>query len=716
MTVTVPTTWEQKSLSEATPGGFIATGKREDLRDLNRRILRNFAYDSATNLATLSVPEGIDQVVLSTSFASISHGKARVWGNGTRFRCHVYGSQCAARFSVGGILVATATQSAVGDAWASSGIAVLAGGVFDADGLAIILCEVRLTATTGLRQFKFAILEEMNTLTANLPAAGNAETAFRAMHDALYATPDTSVDAFALQAMDDNVRQTMFERGRKSLHLWPKFGTPYRLSSAHWRLDGPYCIQAMPWSDRITVSIAVERDGTIAENIDVFCLSEFENFDEVVDARKVTVSAAGIQYLTFNGITCKADQRCAIWIAFRSVIKSASAATLNIGYWNSQKPETIYSPTQATVEGFQPMPWGVCLVGSSENIVADTDPTVKSALGYDAPSQILDLVAVCGHDPGAVSMAPTRLISMISPHPGTGVTTAPNLTAVVRRWNGGVQEEAYLPAFSVRRMGILYLYGVYVEAGIVFPTRRKGAQPGSPPSAGTVQSVADQTNRMSILNTPAAIIRHGGNRYMRGVATLGGGQTINYEGGHLFVEGADGTGALAAWQFPVCDPNLGAGGGWQTDQLMGQFLLMVCGGAFGSANEEEAAVDFYFNGGAPERGIFRIRHRPSYGGRQSPTEADALAAATATATLIGASPTAATANAYVANWTWPEEGMFRQLAWELSPVFKLDGFVGAGFPQLITANAEPYGTVRYKMTIGVIIAGLYVWWDKRIEF
>ena len=714
MTLTVPSVWALQGLSEAQPGRVIAKGNREDLQTLNRNVLRNFSADAASNLAVLSVPEGLTALI--TTYAVVARGYVRVWGNGARLRLHVYGTEVQVIGTLGGVGVPSVTQAGGADAWASGTVLLLSGATIDGDGFLDFELEARFTVGHGSgANLKFVLLEELPTLSANMPGPGNADTDFISMHDELYSTRNSSVDVEIAQTLEDRVRQAMRARGPRCLHLYPRLGEIMRLSSVHWRLDGPYVVKVPPFCDRVDVAVTLEVidfNGTSGNDFAFFALTEFEKFEDVADGRIQTSDLGdGIVTHKFLGLKARPGQACKVWVAFKSKIGDNADTDVVVGHHSMQSPEKLYCDRPDSFWDLVTMTWGLCIVGSGEDVAASSDPAIKNARGYSTPQGIVDVACFNGLDPNTEHEgSSTELTLTISPHPGTGISTSPAFSPVPTLQAG--------VAVELRSCAIAQLLGVYAEATVAAVVRSKRARARRPVSAGIPALVMSRVNNLSVNCTPLAALRHGGQRLVRDPVVVSG-NTINFESTFLHVQGTTGAGQIAFWQVPLCDPNAGVSSGLITRKLYGQAVLMVVN-SYNAANGQEnlATVGFSFTGASEVLDSFKLRFRPNYGRNQSPTEADVVVSAWATHAVPNAwstggpvSPAVEYANAYTQTNTWPSEGYHEQGVWDVSPVFEMA--LPESFPAIATVEIYPKGTARYSQNVQVVVAGINLWWGPR---
>lgn len=721
MTVTLNSGWELAETTEAQAGRRIGRGWRDDLRDLGRALTHEFASDGSTALAVLTAQAGIAQA--STSYAALGRCKVGLWGNGARLNFHAYCNQSRLRLTVGGVVVGTVAITSTTNAWVSLGGVTLSGATPDGDGLYTVLIEAQATTATptGTPYVYHVIVAEEKVQSASLPAFGSTQTGFYALHDEALATAEDPVDLFQMQALDDLAEQLIFERARRSALMFPLYGGAHqikRVSSAHWRLDGPYVVQVPPYytGGGLTVTLALEVAASPALDLDVFALTEFEEFGEVrADRAQTVVSGSGVQYLTFTGLRARADQTCLVWVAFRSEVASGTTTTPDCYSWSSLTPGALWIEEDGTLAAAAAspggIPWGYCIEQDAQSVAADKDPAIKAALGYSVPTQLMDIACVQGLDNSSGGSTDPAMLITISPHPGTGLVSAPEFGAVQQYWTGASANVSYQPVLQVKRCAIGYLYGVYIQCGpVVAPTRRRAYPYDSPPSAGWLASVRERANAMVLHGNSQCLIRHSGQRLARASNTLGGGQVISYEGDCLFVEGAYTGGDSYLVQVPLADPNVS--GGLGSLVLRAQFVLMaVVGDGAGYPNETEALYRCRFTGSDWVTGVVALEKRPVGGATQSATQADALAAGQATSNEVGSSPQQTTANAYGQQYTWPTEGSRSARRWTMGVVFEDDS--QPSFPAILIAEIQPIGGAVNAASVQLIVSGLHAWWAPR---
>ena len=720
MTVTLNSGWETVEPSELQPGRRVGRGFRDDLRALGRAITHEFASDGATALAVLSAQRGIPKT--GTSYTAVGYCKVGIWGNGARLNFHMYGHQTRLRLTVGGVVVGSVAVTSATPAWVSLGGTTLAGATADADGLYTVMIEQQATTASpsGVPEFLYCIVSEEKVQAADLPAFGNTQTSFYALHDEALATADDPVDVWQMQALDDLVEQAMFERTRRSATMYPitTIDQMTRLSSAHWRLDGPYVIEVPPHyqGDGLTVTVTLELLSSPALDLYAFALTEFEDFGEARIERTQAIStAATVTHLTFKGLRARAGQPCMVWVAFRSEVASGTTTTPDCYSWSALTPGVLWCERDGTLEGASGspggVPWGYCIEQEAQAVAADKDPTIKAALGYTVPTQLMDIACVQGLDNSTGGTTSAALMLTISPHPGTGLVSAPEFGAVLQTWTGDTTNVSFQPALQVKRCAIAYLYGVYIQCGpTAAPARNRAHSYDVPPSAGWIESIVNRVNAMVFNGNSQCIIRHPGQRLTKPGSTLGGSQEISYGGSYLFVESASTAGDRYPVAVPLATPNVSGGLGSLTLRARFIFAAVVNGGN-GFPNETEALYRCRFTSGDWVTGIVPLEKRPTAGSLQSPTQADLLAAGQSTSNEVGASPLQATANAYGQQYTWPTEGNHKNMRWTMGEVFLDDS--SPSFPTVLIAEIQPIGGATNGASVQLIIAGLSVWWAPR---
>lgn len=717
MTVTLNSGHAQVVLTEAVEGRRIGKGNNDDLRDLNRALIHEFASNGSTALAVMNVPVGI--TTFGASYSTLCRAKVRVWGDGTRLTFHVYGSYFSARLYFGGVLIGSVAVPGAAPAWVSLSSTALSGASFDADGMCTVLVECQ--NNTGDGTIYHVIVAEDKLQSANLPAAGNTQTNFLAMHDALYDSADHPVDNFAIQKLEDNADQLLFERSRRICQMFPTQGNAnqiWRLSSCHWRLDGPYTFMTPGYNDDegLTVTITVEVGSTPASlDLEIFALTEYEDFENTRLARLQTISIGSVQYLTFKGLKARAGEPCQVWVAFKSEVGS-EIDTIEGYSWSVGTPQTLYCERNVTLEAITSpdmVPWGYCIVAEAEDVAASKDPAIKNAQGYSTASQTADLACVQGIDNSGGADADKALLLTISPNSQTGITRSPDFGLVDKWWTSTPNDRAHDAVLGIHRCAIGYLYAVYVQSGgCVAPSRVKRARSGLPPSAGALEAVTQRCNAMVFGGNSQVLLRHSGQGNIKSQTLIGGTKPLDFAGMYLFTESSSTGGNSYLWTVPISEPNVS--GGLASLTLRGRFILIGTAGNNSALGDEEILnYRCRFQGSDWVPGSIQNTRRATSGSQQEPTLVDALVAMTSTAVEVDSSPQRTTANSYGQCYTWPGEHHFSRRVWAYSPTFSDDS--QPSFPTILTAEIQGLGGNRQpgRVTAQLIVAGLFVWWDSR---
>lgn len=721
MTVTLNSGHAQVVLTEGVEGRRIGRGNNDDLRDLNRALIHEFASNGSTALAVMNVPVGI--ATFTGSYSTLCVAKVRVWGNGARIGFHVYGAYFSARLTFGGVVIGSVSNTSAIPAWVSLSPVALTAATFDADGMCTVLIEAQ--NNTGTATIYHVIVAEGKLQSGDLPAAGNTQTDFVAMHDELYATEDHPVDAFAIQKLEDNADQLLFERSRRICQMFPIQGYPNQLpylSSCHWRLDGPYTFMTPSYTDDegLTVTITALVGAVPALDMEIFALTEFEDFENVRLDRAQTITSGSAQYLTFQGLKARAGEPCQVWVAFRSNVGS-EVDTIESYAWSAGTPQTLYCERNATLEAITtPMiPWGYCLAAEAEDIASDKDKPTQAELGYSTPVNMVDIASVQGIDNSSGAAADRALLITISPNPMTGKTRGPEFNLVDKWWTSTPNDRVQAKSLGIHRCAVGYIYSVYVQAGgCVSPSRVKRARAGLPPSAAALEAVAQRVNAMVYGGNSQVLLRHSGAGNGRATVLVGGTKPLVFAGGYLFTEGTGTGGDSYTWTVPIAEPNVS--GGLSSLTLRARFILIATVGTnYGLGDDEILNYRCRFTTGDWVPGSLQHIRRATAGSQQPPTQVDALVAMTSTAVEVGSSPQATTANSYGQCYTWPGEHHFSRRIWSYGPTFTDDS--QPSFPTILTAeiqglggHIEYQGGIIYQtVTTQLMVAGLFVWWDSR---
>lgn len=729
MARSIPTTWSPQTLDEIRGRYPITTGQKREFDGHILQLNRCWAYNRAINGAMLdSQTRGLEADLPLLSNIEIARGRIRVWGDTIKLRLWAEGQGVTVLAQVGSVplnLVAACPAGAI--AWTGSGTGQPTGTTIAANQMVDVVIYAQRTVANG-NLWRVGIEEVEGDLTT-LPD-GTDGTGFTGLDtDAMDA--DTPLDAWIVQTLDLSAAVLGNERPRGMLHLYPNVTNDRKhvLSSVHWRCDGPYSFEAPPGCNRalVDVTAAVRNifSGGATEEVQFVVLSEAETLTEAIEARGIETIGAGVTD-SFTQIVPIREGRGAttrIYIAFRSSIDSATLDTLDIGSYDPTAPHVIY-----TDEGTSPSfpftalsvatpPWGVCSVTGRSDVIVNNDPTIKNALPYDTPSSFYDIACNVGQDPSLASNSPVQTQLIISPHPGTGYTDLTQLQPVVDNAASTVQ---YAGSAELRRCAIADLYGVYIAPLAFGLTADLIAQPQDNVSASLFRRINQRLNDHIAYGTPMLCLRHPGTKNITPTTTLGGSQTIRYEGKYIYASGGTASSAQAAtWRVPILsDPNGGASSGAVSTELEFEVDLMVFAQA-GVQEDSLAEIEFQATtngtGGPPSSGTavsqeFPVRPSKSTD-QQQPTEADAALAATADSTDTG-SPQDTLAYCYTQEFTWPRQANEQTAPWIQSVRFRAP--MPTVFPSDITITATT-GDTGDARDINMVIAGCRAWVAPRSE-
>lgn len=710
MAITTLTEWYEVTRHEIQPGDPVMTGRLNELRFALRMLTRNFAYSNG-QIAAISSPRQVDGANkgipnIGASYEEIARGKIRLWDARAQFRVRALGSRMNVRLIIGGTTVATLALGASA-VWQSSASAACTGATIDADGYAELIIQTQRTST-GYVLEQIAV-DEQAVASGDYPSVAlPSEQGFFALFDEAVAA-DTPLDAWVLQTIDDMAGRIEVERARAFLHLH-HVKRPHKISSVHWRLDGPYMISAPPWADRATV-IVTGYLVDAAQGVDICVLSEHERFEDVVGARAQSVTSTTVAHFKFDGIKLRPGGTDAatqlVWIAFRSEIGASASITVPIGAQGP--PWKLYC--EDLLSSYIPDSSAICGISGVDDQIFQ----FKNLHRTGSPSSYFDIACVLGEEQAITSTGDSvRQPISISPSPHTGLTSEPAIELVSSSAAGNV----YSPSFDVYHLGVMVLTGVFIEARGPDFARRKLARPSGPPSAGLVGEIVDRINQLTRWLTPQLVIRHYGARNM--IDDAGNGTNRIYCSGHYIFVPSAGSSTTVPLELPLAsDPNKGVTTELIAKKIYCQLCYLVAVRQTAELNFE-GKVAFFF--GSEDEVIEHAPIWPHAGGltgAPSPTVADAtIASAIDGACLdpVATAPTETTEWAYAQQYTWPPEGHRYATPWRLSPVIEIN--MPGSFPATLTLNIKNYGGVRVGSTAKthttVIVSGLHMWVGPRV--
>ncbi len=718
MTVTKPARIETIGLHEIREGQPIAIGNLNELSAINQQTTLAFANAGHPNRIMMAIQRGRfasgDGVPgLSGVYQTIGEGQIRVWGEGARYRVHIFGALVDVRGTIGGTALPVASILAgPASTWVSGTEAAITGASISS-GFATVLIEAQYR--NAAYNLFYICVEEVELLVGELPtpAAPTEAAPYFPLHDAPF-TADEPLDAWLLQTMDNNILNARVERARGMLHCFPTT-RPHLLQSCHWRLDGPYTIAVPPYADSVTVVLSVGLAPLfVSADVDIFALTEQERFEDIVNgSRPVTVSAAATVHLRFDGLKVEpggsGNKTQKVWVAYRSGY-GAVGPSADIGAYNASQPWRVYC--EDIFSANIPWPTGIC--GFSG---VDTTPSAgKQSFAFSTPTSFYDIAGVLGENAVTPSSDPVRQPIDISPHPRTGFTTEAQFSPILQSGSGSSE---YTSQVSVRVIGVLELRGVYIEAAETSEAPRKLAWPTTPPAASLVQVTAGSINSWAVFGPPQVMTRHWGSRNLREEQALPApAGSLFPEGHYLFMpRGSGGTPASFIIEIPIgADPDKGIGSapGLRSDFLRAQLILMSATQVTAQINIDNLVTIVLTGGTAVE---FRVPIQPLGGmyHAPSPTVADAtLASAFGSAEVSNNGN--AYENSYNQQYTWPDEGFHTHSPWVLSPVVQVARPLN--YPTIATLTVTNGGGVRNDVAIAtqtsLVVAGMHVWFSPRV--
>lgn len=724
MAVVIPSAWRTVTLDEIRSRELIVDGGPKELARHLTQHNRCMASDVPINLALLDCRnKGIEDALTVGSFRRVALGRVRLWSLEATLEGFFQGKEVELRYTIGGSLVLTGSVGGV-FGWSSTNAGQPTGAATSPDFLVTVLVEAKLTDAGG--QLWRVALTERAVKVSDLPSVFNPDTAVVSL-DSEAIQPDQPYDSYLVQQMTLNARAIQWERSRRHLHWYPATtnvrNRRHALSSAFWRLDGPYVVTGQPWCDVALVDLTVENDGAFFQGVEVFAFSELETFEDA-RANAQTVPLGVQSFLTFEvPIRSDIESTTLIWVAFKSIIDSVTRDTVDIVEAPPEAPDLLYCDDSTFFytqqNNVQYAAFGVVGFTTSDTTAADFDPAVKNALPYDAPSTFFDIATIVGTDPTLGVGTPGRMRLRMSPHRGTSYMDGARFQSIGDVAGGVI---IYNPSMDVKFCGVLYLYGVYIEVRpSLEPVFDRMAKPGTPPRASTWRRINNPTNAQINFGSSQLISRHPGQFQITN--TLNPGAATIYLAGKYLYATSKSSGSSPAqidhWIVLIQDPNLGASSDQLVDRIYVKVWLMVLHNS-GTQTDEEAEVTFQLLG--PPAGDIVSTFFPVLTGRpvagQQPTEGDAGVGATADATWVDpgtfqpASPQNTVANANTQEYTWPRQGQTLELPWMEGPTLFCD-LPSITFPGEIRVEIRT-GDIGSNRDVSLVVAGMSAWCGPRI--
>jgi hypothetical protein len=554
MAVTIPATWSYQAEAEIAPDRPICTTGADDLATLAQRLQRAMA-NTTRIIASGGVGPGrtLSEAGVTT-YTDRYHGAAHVWRTGTRCRLVVWGQRVTVLATLGGQPLAAVTCGAT-LGWEPGATLDLAG-ITITNGCAEIVVSAKQAATSGTRAWGQWAIEEMPM--GSLPS--ESSSAFVGLDDGA-TVPDSPLDGFLLERLARNADELTRLRTRGTAIVWP-LAEPVTFSSAWWRSDGPYILQADPWSDRASVAVRVEAyDDGNALGVEVCAFSEWETY-AIATARAITVPGGTVATLVFDGLLCHASDghtENRFWVGIRGAIGAAVA----------------YSPV-----GSQPSVWGsglriVQVVDAGTGLCA-TEP-VDLAVGRMVVGETAR-IGISAEAVGGLSASPEyaeRDLAAVLCRP------AGLLGDILLGANNGAQHGWHQASLSVFTVGIAQIHSVSLVGQRHAPALAAAdlwaaASVGLAPPWSVVAAAVQVANQFARWATPQLSIRHRGGQWLCGTTTSAS-HTYYQRGRYGF---ATGYGPNVLESIPWPSSGL-AGGGLNPDRVRATvvYLLLGTGGA-----------------------------------------------------------------------------------------------------------------------------------------
>jgi hypothetical protein len=728
MAVTIPTEWQNVSMDEIRSREIIADGGKLELEGHIRQHNRTMSADVPINLGLLDCrTRGLQECLVVGVYRRVALGRMRPWSLRARYYATFQGSDVEVRVTIGGALVIAGAIGVFG--WANTGTGQPLGAAVSAEGLVDVLIEARLTDPAGVL-WRVGLTEVQVPLVDMPDGSAAFSTEVIAMDDAAI-DPDAIYDAYLVQRVTLNARAIQWERSRRHLHLYPATteapNRRHALHSAFWRLDGPYVVTGQPWCDKALVDLTVEASSSFGEFVQLMAFSELEDFEELKDSRAVSVNpASGAQSYAFEvPIRSDIESQTLIWVAFKSDVNSTTESTVSVWQAPVNEPDILYCNDNpflyGSQNGQQYAALGLVGFAVSDEVPAAADPTIKNALPYSPPSAFFDITCIEGTDPSPAVPPGTagRFRVRMSPHRGTGYVDGASFQTINDPAGGVI---IFQSRFDIRQCGVLYLYGVYIEARPDSePEYDRVGRPQTPPRASSWRRINNATNAQINYGSAQLISRHPGRRQITTQIGPTGSGAIIYAAGKYLHATAQRGGAVASISYfvPILqDPNLGVVTEQITRTLFAKAWLMVLHND-GTQSDREAEIEFSI-AGAPTvvtTAYFPVLpSRPMAG--QQPTEADAGVSASASVTWVDQFtslpivPQATVSNAQAHELTWPRQGQTLELPWFEGPTFELDLLaLGLTYPSDVLIEIK--STADSERAVSIVVAGLTVWCGPR---
>lgn len=499
---TTPSTWstivgddlyQGLPLADASPGSMLAS-----LQMMNRiwqrhcRVLCQLT-DSASNVGR----------ALTASYQTIGRGVCRLIDVSVQrqVKIHVYGANVSVRVTLGGVTLAVVSVGGPSPTWASSSAQLITGATLSS-GLADVQIEAKYDVASP-RALQTVLVEEVaQTSTLNLPDENDATDFFSLDDDAIQA--NGPYDAWLVQRLHANLIALRNERSRGWSEILPLLDPEFTdsrhyLGHTRWRGDGPYLINAEPWTDRARVSIVVRSQST--GDVELFAMSSAEDFDALLDdGGRVETHADGAGQTTYTWTVAVRPGRInAIWIMSKGELAD-SGGTIGVGEVKGghvffTANSDVWSQATEASGGNYPLTWARAIFdgwrsfGSIGNDAGTAADTLTSENGT-----VRDVCSVEGRQDSTSSGGNVKDRFFASPSlvfeggPGPQIAIPP--------------EQSIGPDATLYTVGIAQLYCVCIESRSSRAAQQIQLAENTPSAGAFKSQISDLVNQMQSVGTP----------------------------------------------------------------------------------------------------------------------------------------------------------------------------------------------------------------------
>lgn len=504
MAVSYMTSWTFQEEREIAPGRPICDTDH-GLMDLHKRLARSMMYTYRCIAQGGVGPLGKGKVHLEAGVSSLQrryYGVAHFWRSPTRMRLTVYGQNCDVAIYVGGSLMATVKCGATANFYSSG---YINHPITISSGVGVVEVKAKQNATSGTREWTWWCLHEA-AMTAP-PVDSDTYTEFVGTDQAACAA-DTPLDGFALLRLATNCAAVLKERTRGTAQFYPS-GEQHEVSSAWWRSDGPYTLEAEPWVESASIALCCEA---IDIDVDVTVFSEWEDSYTAIERAQTLTAGAGLTTLTFTGVKTRASESSftenRFWIGFRcGVGSSVGYSPVTVLEWKTtgKRPVRIVDAGSG-LPTTEPIDWpvGRLFRGSEDQLgFASGDKTglsqVPQFAAFDLAANLTRKTTVGFYDCGEILLAANN----------NKANKIENLTDGIRVYEVGV-----LALNSISLVGAN-------NSALSNAQKWAAASVGKPPPWSVVADVAAKANLLTRFGTIQYGIRNRGQRLTSGYRLSG---------------------------------------------------------------------------------------------------------------------------------------------------------------------------------------------------